>query len=79
MKVRELGFFRVAMNLSGTWSRIRSALPGMAGREEGRIIAISSELGLAGGVMYAAYCASKGGIMARTKTSLESWLPWASS
>jgi len=39
----------------------------MIERRSGRIINVSSELGLIGYPTYAAYCASKGGIIALTK------------
>jgi len=57
----------ISVNLSGTWSCLRAALPGMIERGEGRIINVSSELGLIGFPTYAAYSASKGGIIALTK------------
>ena len=57
----------IGINLTGTWSCIRAALPGMVRRGSGRIITISSELGLIGFPTYAAYSASKGGIIALTK------------
>src|SRR5262249_21272290 len=57
----------IAVNLGGTWACLRAALPGMLERRHGRIINISSELGLIGYPGYAAYCASKGGVIALTK------------
>lgn len=57
----------ISVNLDGTWSCLRAVLPGMLERGEGRIINVSSELGLIGYPTYAAYCASKGGIIALTK------------
>ena len=57
----------VSVNLGGTWWCLRAALPGMLERRSGRIINVSSELGLIGYPTYAAYCASKGGIIALTK------------
>ena len=57
----------ISVNLSGTWSCLRAVLPGMLERESGRIINVSSELGLIGFPTYAAYSASKGGIIALTK------------
>ncbi|MFZ6044634.1 SDR family NAD(P)-dependent oxidoreductase [Pseudomonas sp. CR3202] len=54
-------------NLGGTWACMQAVLPGMLARGEGRIINISSELGLIGFPTYAAYCASKGGVIALTK------------
>ncbi len=57
----------IATNLSGTWSCLRAALPRMIERKSGRIINVSSELGLIGFPTYAAYSASKGGVIALTK------------
>jgi 3-oxoacyl-[acyl-carrier protein] reductase len=57
----------IATNLEGTWWCLRAALPGMLGRRSGRIVNVSSELGLIGFPTYAAYCASKGGVIALTK------------
>jgi 3-oxoacyl-[acyl-carrier protein] reductase len=57
----------LSVNLGGTWSCLRAALPGMLKRGSGRIINVSSELGLIGFPTYAAYSASKGGIIALTK------------
>ena len=58
----------IAVNLTGTYCCIRAALPGMLRRKAGRIINVSSELGLIGFPTYAAYSASKGGIIALTKS-----------
>ena len=55
------------MNLTGTWNVIQAALPGMLARRSGRIVTLSSEIGLAGLERYAAYAASKGGVIALTK------------
>lgn len=57
----------IAVNLSGTWACLRAVLPGMIERKSGRIINVSSELGLIGFPTYAAYSASKGGVIALTK------------
>jgi NAD(P)-dependent dehydrogenase (short-subunit alcohol dehydrogenase family) len=57
----------LAVNLTGTFDCIKAALPGMVHQGSGRIITISSELGLSGMPKYAAYCASKGGVIALTK------------
>lgn len=65
----------IATNLSGTWWCIRAALPGMVARRAGRIITISSELGLIGFPTYAAYAASKGGIIAMTKSLAKELAP----
>jgi 3-oxoacyl-[acyl-carrier protein] reductase len=65
----------IATNLSGTWWCIRAALPGMVRRRTGRIITVSSELGLIGFPTYAAYSASKGGIIALTKALAKELAP----
>jgi 3-oxoacyl-[acyl-carrier protein] reductase len=65
----------IATNLSGTWWCIRAALPGMVERKAGRIITVSSELGLIGFPTYAAYSASKGGIIALTKALAKELAP----
>jgi NAD(P)-dependent dehydrogenase (short-subunit alcohol dehydrogenase family) len=65
----------IAVNLSGTWSCLSAALPGMIKRRSGRIINISSELGLIGFPTYAAYSASKGGVIALTKAVAKEMAP----
>jgi NAD(P)-dependent dehydrogenase (short-subunit alcohol dehydrogenase family) len=55
------------VNLTGTWNVIQAGLAGMLERGTGRIVTISSEIGLAGLERYAAYAASKGGVIALTK------------
>ena len=57
----------VDVNLTGTWNVVHAALHGMLDRGAGRIVTISSEVGLAGLAGYAAYAASKGGVIALTK------------
>jgi NAD(P)-dependent dehydrogenase (short-subunit alcohol dehydrogenase family) len=57
----------IDVNLTGTFTCIQAALPTMLAQGAGRIITIASELGLAGMAEYAAYCASKGGVIALTK------------
>ena len=56
------------VNLTGTWNVVQAALPGMLARGRGRVITIGSEIGLAGLAGYAAYAASKGGVIALTKS-----------
>ncbi|WP_199255945.1 SDR family NAD(P)-dependent oxidoreductase [Mycolicibacterium mengxianglii] len=58
----------ISVNLTGTWLPIRAVLPSMLERGAGRIITISSEIGIAGAANYAAYAASKGGVIALTKS-----------
>jgi NAD(P)-dependent dehydrogenase (short-subunit alcohol dehydrogenase family) len=57
----------LAVNLHGCFAVIRAALPGMLRRGGGRIVTISSELGLTGASESAAYCASKGAVIGLTK------------
>lgn len=57
----------IETNLGGTWNGIQAVLPNMIAQKSGRIINVSSELGLIGFASYAAYCASKGGVIALTK------------
>jgi 3-oxoacyl-[acyl-carrier protein] reductase len=57
----------IDVNLTGTWNVIQATLPGMLKRGSGRIVTISSEVGLSGLARYAAYAASKGGVIALTK------------
>jgi NAD(P)-dependent dehydrogenase (short-subunit alcohol dehydrogenase family) len=66
----------LAVNLSGTFLCLSAALPGMIRRRSGRIINISSELGLIGYPTYAAYSASKGGVIALTKAVAKEVAPF---
>jgi NAD(P)-dependent dehydrogenase (short-subunit alcohol dehydrogenase family) len=65
----------IEVNLTGTWNVIRAALPAMLARGSGRVITISSEVGLAGLPGYAAYAASKGGVIALTKALAREFAP----
>ena len=56
------------MNLNGTFYCTSAALPTMINQRFGRIINISSMVGQAGVFRQANYSASKGGIIAFTKT-----------
>lgn len=59
-------------NLNGAFRMTRAALPGMIERGWGRIINIASTAARAGHVEYAAYCASKSGLLGLTRvTALE--------
>jgi 3-oxoacyl-[acyl-carrier protein] reductase len=60
--------YTMAVNLGGTFAAIRAALPGMQARRSGRIINVASELGIIGYPTYASYCASKGAVIALTKS-----------
>ncbi len=59
-------------NLNGAFRMTRAALPGMMERGWGRIINIASTAARTGHVEYAAYCASKAGLLGLTRvTALE--------
>jgi 3-oxoacyl-[acyl-carrier-protein] synthase III len=58
----------IAVNLNGTFYTTHAALPAMMNQRFGRIINISSVVGQAGAFGQANYSASKGGIIAFTKT-----------
>jgi len=59
----------IALNLSAVFHCTREALPGMLGRNWGRIINISSAHGLVASVNKAAYVASKHGVVGLTKVA----------
>ena len=58
----------ISVNLRGTFLCTREFLPRMLERQWGRIINIASQLGQIGGVEVAHYAASKGGVIAFTKS-----------
>lgn len=58
----------LAVNLTGTFLCIRSALSDMMAAEWGRIVTISSAAGQKGAPAQGHYSASKGGVIAMTKT-----------
>lgn len=58
----------IAVNLTGTFLCIRAAIPDMVGRGWGRIVTISSAAGQVGALRQGHYSASKGGVIALTKT-----------
>ena len=60
------------VNLTGTWNVVQAVLPGMLERGRGRVVTISSEVGLAGLERYAA---SKGGVIALTKALAREYAP----
>lgn len=66
---RELWDRTMAINLTGAFLCARRALPGMREQRYGRIVAIGSSAGKAGGARsVAAYAASKAGIMTMAKS-----------
>ncbi|HME78516.1 MAG TPA: SDR family NAD(P)-dependent oxidoreductase [Mycobacterium sp.] len=58
----------LAVNLTGTFLCLQSALPDMVAAEWGRIVTISSAAGQTGSIRQGHYSASKGGVIALTKT-----------
>lgn len=58
----------ITTNLTGYFLCTKAVLPSMLSRREGRIINIGSVLGQIGGSEFATYCASKGGVIAFTKS-----------
>ena len=59
----------LTVNLTGTFLGIRAAVPLLRETGGGSIINVASIFGLVGAEGYGAYCASKGGIVALTKTA----------
>ncbi len=58
----------VDVNLTGAWNTVRPALSRMYDREEGALVFISSIVGERGNIGQANYAASKGGLLALSKT-----------
>ena len=58
----------VAVNLTGTFSCVQAAIPDMIAAGWGRIVTISSQSAQSGAPDLAHYAASKGGVIALTKT-----------
>ena len=58
----------LAVNLTGTFNCLQAAIPDMATAGWGRIVTISSAAGQTGSSRQAHYSASKGGVIALTKT-----------
>lgn len=58
----------LAINLTGTFNCVQSALPDMVAAHWGRVVFISSSSAQRGAVRMAHYAASKGGVIALTKT-----------
>lgn len=58
----------LAVNLTGTFLCIRAALPDMVKAQWGRIVTISSAAGQRGAPAQGHYSATKGGVIAMTKT-----------
>lgn len=58
----------LAVNLTGTFLTIRAALPDMVTAQWGRVVTISSAAGQQGGPRQGHYSATKGGVIAMTKS-----------
>jgi 2-hydroxycyclohexanecarboxyl-CoA dehydrogenase len=58
----------LAVNLTGTFNCLQSAIPDMVAAGWGRIVTVSSAAGQTGSLRQAHYSASKGGVIALTKT-----------
>ncbi|WP_019926146.1 SDR family NAD(P)-dependent oxidoreductase [Nocardia sp. BMG111209] len=58
----------LAVNLTGTFLSLQAALPDMVERGWGRIVTVSSAAGQVGALRQGHYSASKGGVIAMTKT-----------
>jgi 3alpha(or 20beta)-hydroxysteroid dehydrogenase len=59
----------LAVNLTGAMLGIQAVVPGMRSRGGGSVINIASIFGVVGAPGYAAYCASKAGLIALTKVA----------
>ncbi|MBI2842158.1 MAG: SDR family oxidoreductase [Armatimonadetes bacterium] len=64
------------INLRGTFLCCREVLPGMAARGYGKIVNISSQSGKKGNSWYAAYCASKFGVIGLTQSIAVEYAPF---
>ena len=64
------------INLRGTWTVCRAAIPVMKAQRSGKIVIISSTAGQRGEAGYSAYAASKGGQIAFTKSLAEELGAW---
>lgn len=58
----------IAVNLRGPYLFCKAVLPGMLSRRRGKIVNISSQSGKRGNAQYAAYCASKFGLIGLTQS-----------
>jgi 3-oxoacyl-[acyl-carrier protein] reductase len=65
----------IAVNLKGQFLVAQAVIPGMKKRKEGKIVNISSELGLVGEAGLTAYCSTKAGIIGFTKALAKELAP----
>jgi 2-hydroxycyclohexanecarboxyl-CoA dehydrogenase len=73
----QIGFdeWNLAVNLTGTFLCLQAALPDMVAAEWGRVVTISSAAGQTGSIRQGHYSASKGGVIALTKTVALEYAP----
>jgi len=64
------------INLKGTWSVCRAAVPFMKKQNSGKIVIVSSTAGQRGEAGYSNYAASKGGQISFVKSLAEELGPW---
>jgi len=67
------------INLKGTWTVCRAAVPVMKAQRSGKIVIVTSTAGQRGEANYSAYAASKGGQIAFTKSLAEELGKWGIS
>ena len=63
----------IAVNLRGVWLGMKYAIPHLEAAGGGSIISTASVAGLSGLAGIAAYCASKGGVIALTRSAAGEW------
>ncbi|MAC80585.1 MAG: short-chain dehydrogenase [Rhodobacteraceae bacterium] len=66
---------QIAVNLRGSFLVAQGALRGMDAQGSGRLILIASELGVLGRADFSAYCASKAGVIALTRSLAREFAP----
>lgn len=67
----------IATNLTGSFRFLRAAGRHFVEQRSGKVINIASNLGLAGRAQFAAYCASKAGIVNLTRAVAVEWAPFS--
>jgi NAD(P)-dependent dehydrogenase (short-subunit alcohol dehydrogenase family) len=66
----------VDTNLKGTFLCCQAVLPQMVQRRNGKIVNVSSQSGKRGSAQYAAYCASKFGVIGLTQSLAQEYAPF---